>query len=125
VFRQPYLGRHAPSSPDRPRLGHLGPPGALKNRADFSRGERAACEFLKTMKSSVSSRLLLIRLFQETPTRSVMACRARRSRKLCANSSRSLPRRRLARSTWPSAAGPMASSLRVRCAVCDGSQHHS
>jgi hypothetical protein len=32
---------------------HLGPPGALKNRADFSRGERAAYKFLKTMKSSV------------------------------------------------------------------------
>ena len=39
------------------KLGHLGPPGALKNRADFSRGERAACKLLKTMKSSVSSRL--------------------------------------------------------------------
>ena len=40
-----------------PKAGHSGPPGALKNRADFSRAERAACKFLKTMKSSVSSRL--------------------------------------------------------------------
>ena len=35
----------------RTKLGHLGPPGALNNRADFSRGERAACKLLKTMKS--------------------------------------------------------------------------
>jgi hypothetical protein len=55
----------------------------------------------------VPSRLLLIRLFQQTPRGSVMWWLARRFRKPCANFSHSSPPKRLVKNTWPPAAGRM------------------
>ena len=50
---------------------------------------------------------LLIRLFQQTPRGSVMRWLARRFRKPCVNFSHSFPPKRLAKNTWPLAAGRM------------------
>src|SRR5215831_6296805 len=60
-----------------------------------------------------ASRLLLIRLFQQTTSGRVEACRARHFRKPCANSRRSSLPRTPASSTWPYAVGRMALSVRV------------
>jgi len=65
-----------------------------------------------TLESKIRS-LLLIRLFQQTPTGSVRECRGRRFRKPCANSKRSLPLRRPANNTLPPAVGRTASSVRA------------
>jgi serine/threonine protein kinase len=59
------------------------------------------------------SKLLLIRLFQQTTRDSVEGCRDRRFRRACGNSSRSSRLRRPANSTWPHAVGRMASCARV------------
>ena len=48
---------------------------------------------------------LLVRLFQQATSNSISAWRARRFRRLCANFSRSSPRKKPANSTWLSAAG--------------------
>lgn len=61
---------------------------------------------------TVASRLVLIRLFQQTTSGSVRGCRARHFRRLCANSSRSLLAKKPANSIWPLAAGRMASCVR-------------
>jgi hypothetical protein len=56
--------------------------------------------------------VMLIRLFQQTPSSSIRACRAPCFRRLCANSSRCSPPKRLARSTSLSAAGRRGSCAR-------------
>ena len=52
-----------------------------------------------------SRHFLLIRLFQQTTSCSVGACRARHFQRICANSRRSSAVKRLAGNTWKPAAG--------------------
>src|SRR5208282_2112151 len=57
-------------------------------------------------------RFMLIGLFQQTTTGSVAGCRGRFSRRRCKNSSRSLPVKRPAKSTWAPVAGRIGSYVR-------------
>src|SRR6266851_971605 len=61
---------------------------------------------------SPGSYLMPIGLFQQTTTGSVAECRSRFFRRRCGNSSRSLPVRRPAKSTWAPVAGRMGSYVR-------------
>ena len=56
--------------------------------------------------------LMLIGLFQQNTTGSVAECRGRFFRKPCKNSSRSLPVKTPAESTWAPVAGRMGSYVR-------------
>ena len=56
--------------------------------------------------------LLLIRLFQQAAISSVRACHARPFQRMCASFNVSLLPKRRASTTWPPAAGLMASGAR-------------
>src|SRR5438270_13346718 len=60
-----------------------------------------------------TSCLMLIRLFQQATSCSVGTWLGRRFPRLCADSNRNLPAKRLATSTWLPAAGRMGSCVRA------------
>jgi hypothetical protein len=82
--------------------------GSIRPRLKISLFVRRRIPTLESLQAGIS-RLMLIRLFQQTTSGSVDECRVRRFRRRYVSFSRSLPAMRLARRTWRTAAGRTAS----------------